>query len=154
VSSEIFFSSTVIVVCCVRRHTANSIKRQCIDVLEGAILIKVPSVRFFVNKHVNLFYHVCVLFFEYFTERKRAFCLNSDILNRCLTLNRAIVRGVRFTYTFIIHVFWLLGVGLKLSLNSQNFCEFGVHNIFPIYSFSNILLKSSSLGTPKNIFSP
>lgn len=42
-------------------------------------MLKVPRVRFFVNKHVNLFYHVCVLFFEYFPEEYSLGILNNSM---------------------------------------------------------------------------
>lgn len=38
---------------------------------------KVPSIRFFVNKHVNLFYHVSVLFSEYFPDEYSSGILNN-----------------------------------------------------------------------------
>jgi len=41
-------------------------------------LIKVPSIRFFVNKHVNLFYHVCILFFKYFPDEYSLGILNNS----------------------------------------------------------------------------
>ncbi len=41
-------------------------------------MLKVPSVRFFANKHVNLFYHVCVLFFEYFPDEYSLGILNNS----------------------------------------------------------------------------
>lgn len=46
--------------------------------LEGVILPKVPSVRFFVSKHVNLFYHTCVLFSEYFPDEYSLGILNNS----------------------------------------------------------------------------
>jgi len=42
------------------------------------ILIKVSSVRFFANKYVNLFYHVCVLFSEYFSDEYSLGILNNS----------------------------------------------------------------------------
>ena len=42
------------------------------------ILNEVPSVRFFVNKYVNLFYHVCVLFSEYFPDEYSLGILNNS----------------------------------------------------------------------------
>ena len=41
-------------------------------------MIKVPSVQFFVNKYVNLFYHVSVLFFEYFPDEYSLGILNNS----------------------------------------------------------------------------
>jgi hypothetical protein len=41
-------------------------------------MAKVPDIRFYVSKHVNLFYHVCVLFFEYFPDEHSLGILNSQ----------------------------------------------------------------------------
>jgi hypothetical protein len=41
-------------------------------------MTEVPSVRFFVNKYVNLFYHVCVLFSEYFPDEYSLGILNNS----------------------------------------------------------------------------
>ena len=43
----------------------------------GAILPTVPKVQFFVNKYVNLFYHLCVLFAEYFSDEQSLGFLNN-----------------------------------------------------------------------------
>jgi len=39
---------------------------------------KVPHIRFYVNKYVNLFYHVCVLFSEYFPDEYSLGILNNS----------------------------------------------------------------------------
>jgi len=41
-------------------------------------LLKVPHVQFHINKHVNLFYHVCVLFSEYFPDEYSLGILNNS----------------------------------------------------------------------------
>jgi len=42
------------------------------------VLPEVPNTRFSVNKYVNLFYHVCVLFFEYFPDEYSLGILNNS----------------------------------------------------------------------------
>lgn len=41
-------------------------------------MVKVPSTHFHVDKHVNLFYHVCVLFSEYFPDEYALGILNNQ----------------------------------------------------------------------------
>jgi hypothetical protein len=42
------------------------------------VLAEVPSVQFLVNRYTNLFYHVCVLFFEYFPDEYSLGILNNS----------------------------------------------------------------------------
>jgi hypothetical protein len=46
--------------------------------IDVAILSEVPSFRFFANKYVNLFYHVCILFSEYFPDEYSLGILNNS----------------------------------------------------------------------------
>lgn len=39
---------------------------------------KIPQIQFYVNKHVNLFYHLCVLFSEYFEDEYSLGILNNS----------------------------------------------------------------------------
>jgi len=41
-------------------------------------MLEVPNIRFFVNKNVNLFYHTCVLFSEYFPDEYSFGILNNS----------------------------------------------------------------------------
>jgi len=41
-------------------------------------LFRIPNVKFFVSKYVNLFYHICVLFSEYFPEELSLGILNNS----------------------------------------------------------------------------
>jgi len=45
---------------------------------EGDELVKVPKIRFFINKYVNMFYHLCVLFSEYFPDEISLGILNNS----------------------------------------------------------------------------
>ena len=45
---------------------------------EGDELVKVPRIRFFINKYVNMFYHLCVLFSEYFPDEISLGILNNS----------------------------------------------------------------------------
>lgn len=41
-------------------------------------MLKTPKIQFFINKYVNLFYHVCVLFSEYFPDEYSLGILNNE----------------------------------------------------------------------------
>jgi len=47
------------------------------SVIEGMSMVKVPKVQFFINKYVNLYYHVSVLFSEYLSDDYSSGILNN-----------------------------------------------------------------------------